>query len=84
MLRGVPPSKKNIDTSAELCYSITMKIGDRVRVKNEIAIGVRDNGTVTRLHEDPNTVTVQWLLHDGGVLYQRELLAMLEPLDEDR
>ena len=77
-------AKKNIDTSVEVCYSVTMKIGDRVRVKNDIALGVRDNGTVVRVHEGPDTVTVEWLLHDGGLLYQSELTATLEFVDEDR
>ena len=81
---GRQKAKKNIDTSVEVCYSVTMKIGDRVRIKNDIALGVRDNGTVVRVHEGPGIVTVEWLLHDGGLLYQSELTATLEFVDEDR
>jgi len=77
-------AKKNIDTSAQLCYSITMKIGDTVRVKDETAIGVRENGKIISLHQKNTVAGVEWRLHDGGVLYQSELLATLEPLDEDR
>jgi len=61
-----------------------MKIGDKVKVKNALTLGVRDNGTVVRLHEGRDTVTVEWLLHDGGFLYQSEPVKSLEVLNEDR
>ena len=81
---GRQKAKKNIDTSVELCYSITMKVGDTVRVKDETAIGVRENGKIISLHQKNTVAGVEWRLHGGGVLYQSELLATLEPLDEDR
>ncbi len=81
---AVPKGKKNIDTSVELCYSITMKVGDTVRVKDETAIGVRENGKIISLHQKNTVAGVEWRLHGGGVLYQSELLATLEPLDENR
>jgi hypothetical protein len=61
-----------------------MKIGDTVRIKDEAAVGVRENGKIVSLHQENTVAGVEWHLHDGGVLYQSELLATLEPLDEDR
>ena len=61
-----------------------MKVGDTVRIKDEVAVGVRENGKIVSFHKEKTIAGVEWRLHDGGILYQIELLDTLESLDEDR